>query len=152
MMKPKYNNILIDAVMHLAHDLDEHADGRIGRPLLDGRKHALAHARLLRHRIEAHTLGLADVIEVDGDIVYEIIHILTLSRDCPLNIPQNGPEVKVSSPPAVPINLYRSASVAIMTARFYSPVFTMPRPTRRIPLFFKKLHQKIEEDTVTSML
>lgn len=53
----------------------------LAAPLLDGRKHALAHARLLRHHIEAHALGLADVVEVDGDIVYEIIHILTLSLD-----------------------------------------------------------------------
>lgn len=61
--------------------------------------------------------------------------------------------VKISSSPTViAINLYRSASVAIMTARFYSIVSAMPCPAHRIPVFFKKLHQKIEDDTVTSML
>ncbi|WP_302166960.1 hypothetical protein, partial [Mitsuokella multacida] len=66
---------------------------------------------------------------------------------------KTGPWSKYLLPsPVITINLYRSASVVIMTARFYSIVSTMPRPARRIPLFFKKLHQKIEEDTVTSML
>lgn len=52
-----------------AHDLAEDADGWIGVPLFDGREHALAHAGLLRDDVEAHALGLADAVEIDGDIV-----------------------------------------------------------------------------------
>ena len=57
-----------------AENLVNHADGRVRRAALDAREHALAHARLLRDNIEAHALGLADAVEIDGDVVDEIIH------------------------------------------------------------------------------